>query len=118
MAQEDGDLVPENASHHEDRQRDAGAAQRHRLLEKRDAERRRAERHEVTGDLDEAVAVGVGLHDRHHGRRRHGRPDRLEIAGETREADLDNRRPEDVPLGGVDARDHCARECVSAPYRR
>jgi hypothetical protein len=115
VTQEDGDLVPEDASHHENGQRDAGAAQRHRFLEKRDAERRRAERHEVARDLDESVTVGIRLHDRHHGSRRHRSLDRPEVLGETGQVDLDHRGPENVPFREIDARGHRDRACASAP---
>ena len=48
----------------------AGRAQRQRLVEGRDAEPGRARLAGGPGDLDHAVAVGVGLDDRHRRRRR------------------------------------------------
>ena len=101
VAEEQRDLVAEDAAHHQDGQRDAGLTQRHRLLEKGDAQPARALRDQVAGDLDQAVAVGVGLDDRHDGGRRDGRLDRPEILRQARQAHLDDRRPHDRRVAGA-----------------
>src|SRR5439155_7868272 len=96
VPQEDRDLVAEDAAHHQDGQRDAGLAERHRLLEEGDPQRRRTQAGEVTPDGDEPVAVGVALHDGHHGRPADGGLDRAEVLGQPRQADLDDGGPDVV----------------------
>ena len=94
VAQEDRDLVAEDAAHDQDGHGDAGLAQRHRFFQERHAQRPGPERDQVPGHGHEPVAVGIGLHDRHHRGRRDRRLDRAEVLRETGEADLDDRRPQ------------------------
>ena len=101
VAQEHRDLVAEDAAHDEDRHRDAGLAERDRLLEERHAQRGGAEGDQVAGDRHEPVAVGVGLHDRHHRGRRHGRLDRAVVLGQAVEADFDDGRPQNAHVDRV-----------------
>src|SRR5262249_44609480 len=81
VTQKDGDLVPKDPTHDEDRRCYARAAKRDRLLEEGDAERRRAEPNQVARDVDETMAIRVGLEDRHDRGRRDGAPDRAVVLG-------------------------------------
>src|SRR5262249_19871807 len=92
VTQKDGDLVPKDPTHDEDRRCYARAAKRDRLLEEGDAERRRAEPNQVARDVDETMAIRVGLEDRHDRGRRDGAPDRAVVLGQAFQADFDDGR--------------------------
>ena len=118
-------VVGEAAQHHEGRLHARGP-QGQGLLRVRDGEPRRARADRGLGDRHQAVAVGVGLHDRHDGRRRHVPGDGLQVAAVGAEVDDGVRRSEHgaahgatsdtAPLTAPPARSaHSAR---SAPRRR
>ena len=82
-------LARERAAEDDDRRREPGPAQLDALLDRGDAERRGARRRRTRARRDRAVAVGVRLHDRHHG---HARADELAglaaVVAQGREAHL------------------------------
>ncbi len=101
VLEEAGDLLADDASEHEDRRAHALLAQPHALFEVRHAEHRRPEPVEQSPHRHEAVAVGVGLengHEPHAGA--HVGLDRVVVAGELREVDLDAGGPELVAGDG------------------
>jgi hypothetical protein len=98
VLEEEGDLPGPDPAHHEDRVLDPEAAKGDALLDERDPERVGL-RGEAAGDRLEAVAVGVGLEDRHHPGRRGAGLHRGQVGAETAQAHDRVRRPEPGLLG-------------------
>src|SRR3989440_83016 len=94
VLQEARNLRANDAAQHQHRQPYAMLAEPDTFLEVRDADVRRAAGFEGPRDLDEPMAVRVGLEDRHDARRRHVRRDRAIIRRKNAEIDLEGRRPE------------------------
>ena len=100
VLEEEGDLFFADAAEDEDGGGDAGVAEGDAFFEEGDAEAVGAVLHEVMGDGEEAVAVGVGLDDGHDLGAVDVGADGGEVAGEGVEADFDAGGAQRVVEGG------------------